>query len=191
MRCSCSSCCWSSKWRLSFWQIAQCHIHQSRQSLNNGFEQGLVATGRFQLSVVVAVVVLIRISSINTSKESTKHNPQENNWGTGTTVVLWVCCEQSLLLGGMSVLCQRVFLDTGYWVLVQPFAEVRWSLVVIQLSPKCQKLLMVVCDSNGSFSTPLYFLLPSYLRTYSFSSSEGGATTSERASEHNNNNRWQ
>lgn len=73
--------------------------------------------------VVVAVVVLIRISRINTSKESTKKYRQETT-NTGATVVLWVCCEKSLLLG-MSVLCQRVFLDTGYWVLVQPFAEVR------------------------------------------------------------------
>jgi hypothetical protein len=81
-----------------------------------------VATGRFQLSVVVAVVVLIRISRINTSKESTKQYRQENT--TSATVVLWVCREKLLLLG-MSVLCQRVFLDTGYWVLVQPFAEVR------------------------------------------------------------------
>ena len=80
-----------------------------------------MATGRFQLSVVVAVVVFLRIRTINTSKESTKYTTQK---GSGATVVFWVRCEKSPLLG-MLVLCQRVFLDTGYWVLVQLFAEVR------------------------------------------------------------------
>jgi hypothetical protein len=82
-----------------------------------------VATGRFQLSVVVAIAVVVLLGI--TSKESRSSNNQYKK-NTRPTVILWAlwCCEKSLLLG-MSVLCQRVFLDTGYWVLVQPFAEVR------------------------------------------------------------------
>ena len=115
-------CCWSSKRRLCFWQITQCQI--TRQSLNDGFEQGLVATGRFQLSVVVAVVVFLRISTINTSKESTKYTTQK---GSGATVVFWVAVKNhhSLVCWSCAKGCFWI-LGTWYWFSCSLRFDDRW-----------------------------------------------------------------